>query len=100
MHVSKEADMRGPKPKYPIRLTDDDRATLQRLVAGRTSPQAEVSRARIVLSTDAHPEWSNQQIARHCSCSDRHVREWRKRWVESHSLKERPRSGRPRVFPL
>ena len=90
--------MRGPRPKYPIILTTEKEAELTSLINARTSGQGEVLRAKIVLTTYRHPEWSNQQIAQEVGCSDRTVRKWRKRWVESGSLADLPRPGAPRRF--
>lgn len=90
--------MRGPRPKYPIILTTEEEAKLTSLTNARTSGQGEVLRAKIVLSADQHPEWSNQQIAQAVGCSDRTVRKWRKRWIETRSLADLPRPGAPRRF--
>jgi len=90
--------MRGPKPEYTIELTTEEDQTLRRLVNSRKAPQGRVRRARIVLAAHDHPEWSNQQIAHNVGTPDRMVRYWRKRWSESRSLDDLPRSGRPRHF--
>jgi transposase len=91
--------MRGPDPKYPIRLTAEQAERLGGLTRAHTSAQALVLRALIVLTVHEHPEWSNQQIARALATSDRMVRKWRRRWVETQSLADAPRSGAPRRFP-
>ena len=90
--------MRGPDPKYPINLTTEQEQQLRQLVKSRKAAQGQVVRARIILSAYDQPDWSNQQIAQKVGCSDRTVRKWRKRWVESHSLADLPRSGAPRRF--
>ena len=90
--------MRGPKPKYPISLTTEEEQTLQRLVRARTTSQGKAQRARIILLANAHPEWSNQRIAQAVGCSDKTVRLWRRRWVESKNLDDLPRPGAPRRF--
>lgn len=92
--------MKGPKPKYEIRLLEKETSELRQIVSARKSPQVKVMRARIVLAAHEHPEWSNQQIAAYAQCTDRAVRKWRKRWNESKSLADLPRSGAPRRFPL
>lgn len=91
--------MRGPKPKYPIQLLDNQIAQLRQLVNSRKAPQGQVRRARIILAAHEHPEWSNQDIARAVGCTDRAVRKWRQRWAETHSLEDLPRPGAPRRFP-
>ena len=90
--------MRGPRPKYPIRLTTEEEKRLRRLVRASSTPQGKVTRARIILAAHDHPEWSNQQIAQEAGCTDRTVRQWRRRWVESKNLDDLPRSGAPRRF--
>lgn len=91
--------MRGPDPKYPIKLTTEQEQQLRQLVKFRRAAQGQVLRAQIILNAHDHPEWSNQQIARTVGCSDRTVRKWRRRWTESHSIADLPRSGAPRRFP-
>ena len=90
--------MRGPNPKYPIKLTSEQEQQLRQLVKSRKAAQGQVLRAQIILNAHDHPEWSNQQIAQTVGCSDRTVRTWRKRWAESHSLVDLPRPGAPRRF--
>ena len=90
--------MRGPNPKYPINLTTEQEQQLRQLVKSRKAAQGQVLRAQIILSAHDHPEWSNQQIAQKVGCSDRTVRQWRKRWGETHSLADLPRPGAPRRF--
>lgn len=90
--------MRGPKPKYKIELTTEEEKTLRQLTHSRKAPQGIARRARIVLAAYDHPDWSNQQIAQETGAVDRVVRFWRKRWHETRSLEDLPRSGRPRVF--
>jgi transposase len=90
--------MAGRKKTYVIELSDDERTNLNQIVAARSSPQAEVYRARIVLACAAHVDWSDERVAAHIGGSAAAVRKWRKRWNSSRSLKEAPRSGRPRVF--
>ena len=90
--------MRGPKPAHPIELTDNQALELQRLIRAHTSAQTHVVRAKIVLTTAEQPSWTNQQIAEQVGTSDRMVRKWRRRWNETHSLDDAPRSGAPRRF--
>ncbi len=55
--------MRGPKPRYPIYLLENEIRTLRQWIQARNSPQVKGMRGRIVLTAHEHPEWSNQQIA-------------------------------------
>jgi len=90
--------MSGPQPKYPIKLTTAEEAKLDSLIKARNSRQGEVVRAKIILTAHRQPDWNNQQIAQAVGCSDRLVRKWRKRWVESQCLTDLPRPGAPRRF--
>jgi len=90
--------MRGPKPTYPIELTNDQAADLRRLIRAHTSAQTQVVRAKIVLTAAEQPTWTNQQIAEQVGTSDRMVRKWRRRWSQTHSLDDAPRCGAPRRF--
>jgi transposase len=90
--------MRGPKPSYPITLTDAEARELEHLVRAHTTAQALALRARIILQAHAKPEQSNQQLASALGTTDRTVRKWRGRWVKTHQLADAPRSGAPRRF--
>jgi FixJ family two-component response regulator len=90
--------MRGPKPSYPITLTETETRELEQLVRAHRTPQALALRARIILRACAHPEQSNQQLAAALGTTDRTVRNWRGRWVRTHQLADAPRSGAPRRF--
>ena len=74
---SEETRMRGPKPSYPISLTEAEVNSLQQQARAQKTGQSIAVRARIVLSANAHPEWSNQQIAQGVGTTDRNVRKWR-----------------------
>ncbi len=89
---------RGPKPAYPIALSSDEAEQLRSLVRAHSASQALVLRARIVLTAHDHPDRSNQAIAQSLATSDRMVRKWRRRYLETQSLADAPRSGAPRRF--
>ncbi len=55
-------------------------------------------RAQIVVTAHAHPDWSSQQLAQSLGLKARLIRKWRRRWSETHSLQDAPRSGAPRRF--
>ena len=90
--------MAGRKKSYQVEVDEHQRQSLQAIVASRKSAVGEVQRAKIVLSCAEHGDWSDQRVATEVGCSEGQVRKWRKRWDQTHSLKEAPRSGRPRVF--
>ncbi len=81
----------------PVHLTAHEVKHFFQLAQAHRSPQALAQRARIVLAAHAHPTWSSKQIAQSLSVNDRLVRKWRRRWQETHSLKDLPRSGAPRI---
>lgn len=90
--------MRGRKRTYVVELQESEELGLRQLVLGRNSPQGEVQRAKVILAFAEHPDWTDDRVAATVGCSARMVRKWRKRWSQTRSLKEAPRSGRPRVF--
>lgn len=90
--------MHGPRPGYPITLTEAEAKELEQLVRAHTTPQALALRARIILLAQTHPEQSNQQLASAVGTTDHTGRKWRGRWVQTHQLTDAPRSGAPRRF--
>jgi hypothetical protein len=90
--------MAGRKKTYQVVVDERQRQELAAIVASRKSAQSLVQRARIVLVCAAQPAWSDRRVAAEVGCSEGQVRKWRKRWCQTHSLQEAPRSGRPRVF--
>ncbi len=84
---------------YVITLDTADRQTLEALTRRGRAEHRQVLRSRIVLSAaNGH---SNAVIARVLGVVIDTVRKWRKRFYHEGlpGLADRPRSGRPRVFP-
>ncbi|MGH2414383.1 MAG: IS630 family transposase [Microcystaceae cyanobacterium] len=90
--------MKGRPKTYSIKLTEAETVKLEQMVAARKSPQSLAKRAKVALCCAAHPDWSDAQVASSVGGSEAWVRKWRKRWVQSGTLQEAPRSGRPRKF--
>jgi len=90
--------MSGPKPNYPICLTEEEEKQLQKQVRAHKTGQDQVVRAKLLLAANEHPEWSNPQIAQAVGTTDRTVRKWRGRWIATHNIADAPRSGAPRRF--
>lgn len=90
--------MAGRKKSYQVKVDEQQQKFLQEVIATRKSPQAQVQRARIILSCADQPDWSDKRVARAVGCSAGQVRKWRKRWHQTHCLQEAARSGRPRLF--
>jgi transposase len=90
--------MPGKSP-YAIALTEHERRLLEGKAARYASPYREVIRAKIVLY--AAQGMSNEQIAARVDLPRQVVSKWRKRFFEEGlpGLDERPRRGRPTVFP-
>ena len=90
--------IRGSVSPFEIVLTAKERRELERRARCYTSPYAQVVRARIVLL--ATQGLANVEIAARCDTSPQVVHRWRKRFYEQRlkGLRDRPRSGRPRVF--
>jgi hypothetical protein len=84
---------------YVIELSPEERRVLESRARKYTLPYAEVLRARmILLAAQGRP---NDQIAASLSVGRDVVSLWRKRFFHERlaGLEERPRPGRPRVFP-
>ncbi len=84
---------------YVIVLSQHERNILKRRARKYTLPYFEVLRAKMILL--AADGWANDQIATVLSVGRDVVSLWRKRFFEQRlpGLDERPRPGRPRVFP-
>jgi hypothetical protein len=90
-----------PTPHAPaVSLSDQQRHDLLRLVRARSTPQALVRRARIVLRAAAADAPTNLQIARELGCKNDTVGRWRRRFAARglEGLHDAPRCGRPPVF--
>ena len=87
------------KSPYVLDLTTEQRHELEARARRYTSPYRDVVRAKIVLM--AAEGLDNDEIAARLDTSRVIVSKWRKRFFEQglHGLEERPRGGRPRVFP-
>lgn len=87
------------KSPYVLDLTVDQRRELEARARRCTLPYREVVRAKIVLM--AAQGLDNDEIAARLDTSRVIVSKWRKRFFEEGllGLDERPRGGRPRVFP-
>ncbi len=84
---------------FKIELTAKQREELERWARSYTAPYWQVVRAKVVLL--AANGMANSEVAQQVGTSPQVVHRWRKRFCEQglEALKDRPRSGRPRVFP-
>ena len=87
------------KSPYTILLEQNEKKQLQAMARKYTSPYCEVMRAKVILM--AADGLSNKQIGDHLELPRQIVSKWRKRFFEQRlaGLQERPRRGRPAVFP-
>jgi transposase len=88
----------GGRSPFQISLRASERRALKRSARSQAVPHRQVVRARIVL--DAAAGLPSALIARRVGVAPNTVRKWRKRFC-THGytgLRDRPRSGRPRVF--
>jgi len=85
----------------PFRIdpTKDEHAILEKRAGAHTAPYWEVVRAKIVLL--AAEGTSNKEIAARLDTTPQTACKWRKRFYEEGlgGLEDRPRSGRPPLFP-
>jgi CRP-like cAMP-binding protein len=87
------------KSPYVLELTAEQRRELEARARKYTLPYCDVVRAKIVLL--AAQGLDNDEIAARLDTRREIVSKWRKRFFEQGlpGLEERPRGGRPPVFP-
>jgi transposase len=87
------------KSPFVLDVTAEQRRELEARARRYTSSYRDVIRAKIVLM--AASGLDNEEIAARLDTSRVIVSKWRKRFFEDGlaGLEERPRGGRPRVFP-
>lgn len=84
---------------YVIELTPEERAILESRARQYTLPYRDVMRAKLVLLAAEGRE--NKEIAELLDTPRPVVSKWRKRFFQERlaGLEDRPRGGRPSVFP-
>jgi hypothetical protein len=84
--------------KYIVRLTDEERKTLEVIVRKLNGTSQKVRRAQILLKADADgPGWTDAQVADAFSCRTKTVENIRQRFVERGF--EETLTGRKRAEP-
>jgi transposase len=83
-----------------ITLAAEEADEIRRFCQARSSPQAKVFRARLVLRCAQPESPTNWQVAVEFECDPDTVSKWRRRFAEKRlaGLDDAPRSGRPRSF--
>lgn len=79
-------------------LAPSELSHLKLLIQAHRTPQAVARRAQLIEASHTHPDWGTKQMARALQRHESWVRKWRRRWNETHSLQDAPRSGAPRRF--
>ena len=84
---------------FKIVLSSEEKAYLGAITGKYTSQYRDVMRAKVVLLASAGCE--NTSIGQRLDLPRQIVAKWRKRFFEERlaGLAERPRRGRPRLFP-
>jgi len=89
--------------KYKIKLTEEERQVLERVIRSGKSERRLADRARIILWADEGKTLA--ETVERLGCSEQIVVNWRRAFVERHeqegplqALKDRPRPGRPKSF--
>ncbi|MCP4410518.1 MAG: IS630 family transposase [Gammaproteobacteria bacterium] len=89
--------------KYIIKLTEEERAELERIIRKHTTSQSEARRTKIILMADEGTK--RMAIARELGIAQENVvTTWIKRWLEmsdrvvAERLQDLPRSGAPDTF--
>jgi transposase len=89
----------GRKYEYVVKLTDEERKELERVVKRGKSAAWKIQRAQALLKCDrgqAGPAWLDDQIAEAFACTTRSLESWRKQAVERGPLsllERKPRTG-------
>jgi len=91
--------MRGRPTKLIVTIDDEAKQTLEGWLRRQKTPSGLAKRARAVLLLAAGTPFV--ETGRRVGLGERHVRKWATRFVAQgiSGLSDRPRSGRPPVFP-
>lgn len=91
--------MPGPAPIYQPTFTGDDLARCERLIRQQTAPQAQVSRAKLVLLLHAQPRLDNVRAGKQLGKHANWARYWRRIWAtEDFRLTDKSGRGRRPTF--
>ncbi len=92
--------MPGPDPQYQPKFRPGELEEARNVLRRRKSSHGEATRARLAILLSENPKLPNPEAGRLLGVHEATARYWRKRWVEEgFSLRDKPRSGRPRFFP-
>jgi hypothetical protein len=89
--------------KYVLKLTDEERGTLERVVKKGKVAAWKVQRAQALLQCDqgpAGPGWADEQVAQAYGCTTRSLESWRKQAVECGPLSLLERKPQTRAGKL
>jgi len=90
---------RGRQSPVPI-LSDDERQVLHSLIRRRQTPRGLATRAKVILLSADHPEWTLAEVGTHVGLCDDTVGTWRKHFAVQRleGLGDAPKSGAPRTI--
>lgn len=90
---------RGRQSPVPL-LSEDERRVLSGLVRRRQTPRGLATRAKVILLSADHPEWTLAEIGVQVGRCDDTVGTWRKRFAVQRlaGLSDAPKSGAPRTI--
>src|SRR6266487_4728567 len=79
-------------------LVPPELSQLKLLSEAHRISQAVARRILLIEASEKHPDWGTKRMAQALHRDESWVRKWRRRWQETHSLTDAPRSGAPRQF--
>jgi hypothetical protein len=91
--------MQGRTTALQITLDPATHATMEHVLRAQKTPQAYAKRVRAILLLAAGEKLT--AIEQQVGLAERHIRKWAKRFISEGlvGLQDRPRPGRPPVFP-
>jgi len=74
--------------QHSLQLAPDELHQLKLLIQAHRTPQGIARRAQLIQLSHTHPDWSAKRLACALNRHESWVRKWRRRWRETHSLKD------------
>jgi transposase len=79
-------------------LVPSELSQLKLLSEAHRISQTVARRVQLIETSQKHPDWDTKQLAQALHRHESWVRKWQRRWQETQSLTDAPRSGTPRQF--
>jgi transposase-like protein len=91
--------MAGSRAVHRPEFSPEELEEARRLARRHNAPFSEVMRARLALLIHEEPDLSHAEAGRRIGLDRETVYKWRRRWAtQGWSVRDAPRSGRPRAF--